>query len=76
MKVKRPAPSRDTLTGDVVRLANQLAQLQAKRRVQMRALRETNGLIKQRRRELKALAGSLAKPDPFDQMPPMRFDPK
>jgi hypothetical protein len=76
MKVKRPRPTQDTLTGDVVRLANQLAQLQAKRRVQMRALRETNGLIKQRRRELKALAASLAKPDPFDQMPPTRFDPK
>jgi len=76
VKVKRPAQNQDALTGSVVKLANQLAQLQQRRRTQLRALRETNGLIRQRRRELKALAASLSRPDPFDQMPPTRFDPK
>jgi hypothetical protein len=77
MKPKRPARTQDTMTTDVVRLANLLAQLQQRRRTQLRALRETNGLIKQRRRELKALAASMANfVDPFDQMPPTRFDEK
>lgn len=66
--------SSKNLAGDVVKLANKLATLQRKRREQMRTLRETQGLIRQTRRELKALAQSLAMPDPFDQMPPTRFE--
>lgn len=62
------------LAADVVKLATKLANLQRRRKEQMKALQETNGLLRQTRRELKALAQSLAEPDPMDQLPPTRFD--
>ena len=73
--MKKPTPkTQDHLTADVVKLANKLATLTRKRRDQLRALRETNGLLRQTRRELKAVAQSLSQPDPLDQLPPTRFD--
>lgn len=73
MKKAKPK-TQDALTGDVVKLANKLATLTRKRRDQLRGLRETNGLLRQTRRELRAVAQSLSKSDPFDQLPPTRFD--
>jgi hypothetical protein len=40
----------------------------------MRKVRLTTTEIKAVKRDLKALAASLAQDDPFDQVPPMRFE--
>jgi hypothetical protein len=73
-KTSKRAAARENLPADLVKLANRLAGLQRRRRDEMRKIREINGLIRQTRRELKALAGSLARPDPFDQLPATRFE--
>jgi hypothetical protein len=69
--VARP---KNALPMDLVRLATRLAQLQARRRREMRKVRLTTAEIRAAKRNLKALADSLAKDDPFDQVPPMRFE--
>lgn len=68
------APKKNALPADLVRLATRLTRLQARRRSEMRKVRLTTTEIKTVKRELKALASSLAKDDPFDQVPPMRFE--
>lgn len=70
----KPAKSQNRLPSDLVRLATQLARLQARRRAEMKKVRLTTTEIKAVKRELKALAASLTKDDPFDQVPPMRFE--
>lgn len=62
------------LPADLVRLARRLTRLQVTRRRYMRDLRVNAAEIKTVKRELKALANSMAKPDPFDQVPAMRFE--
>lgn len=73
VRLRRPAKN-SALPADLVRLATRLTRLQARRRGEMRRVRVTTAEIKAVKRELKALAASLAKDDPFDQVPPMRFE--
>jgi hypothetical protein len=68
------ARKKSNLPIDLMRLARRLASLQARRRREMKKVRVTSGEIRAAKRELNALARSLAKADPFDQVPPMRFE--
>lgn len=62
----------NNLPANLVKLATSLASLKARRTQKMRELREINGLIRRNKREMRALAESMAQPDPYDQMPPFR----
>lgn len=71
---RKVSTSPNRLPADLVRLATRLARLHARRRAEMRKVRVTTAEIAATKRELKALAASLAHDDPFDQVPPMRFE--
>lgn len=62
------------LPADLIRLARSLTKLQAARKRLLKEMKLNEAEIKSVKRDLKALADSMSKPDPFDQRPPMRFE--